>query len=207
MAQLTAETLSISWDFNPPGAPHFNGLAEAAVKSFKNHLYRVLGTQILSYEEFYTLLTQIEAVLNSRPLCPISSDPNDLQALTPGHFLVFEPLVSSIPNPDLSTLKMNRLNRWQLIQRIQGDFWKRWSREYVHSLQERSKWSDSTPSLCEGSLVLLKDEQQPPLRWQLARIVKLHYGNDGVARVVTLKTAPGGTMQRPVVKICPLPVH
>ncbi|XP_044748988.1 uncharacterized protein LOC123311742 [Coccinella septempunctata] len=207
LAQVTAETLSITWDFNPPSAPHFNGLAEAAVKSFKTHFYKVIGTQVLSYEEFYTLMTQIEAVLNSRPLCAVSTDPNDLQALTPGHFLVFEPLVSSIPNPDLSSLNINRLNRWQLIQRIQGDFWKRWSREYIHSLQERSKWSTSNPSLNENSLVLIKDDQQPPLRWPLARIMKLHHGDDGVARVVTLKTASGGTMQRPVVKVCPLPVH
>ncbi|XP_072398372.1 uncharacterized protein [Diabrotica undecimpunctata] len=93
LAQSAAETLSITWDFNPPGAPHFNVLAEAGVKSFKNHMYRVLGTQILTYEEFYTLMTQIEAVLNFRPLCAASSDPNDLQALTPGHFLIFKPLV------------------------------------------------------------------------------------------------------------------
>lgn len=67
----------IIWHFNPPAAPHFNGLAEAAVKSVKTHLKRVIGETLLTYEELSTLLCQIESCVNSRPLCPISSDPND----------------------------------------------------------------------------------------------------------------------------------
>lgn len=204
LAQEAAQKLCISWRFNAPGSPHFNGLAEAGVKSFKSHLYRVLGSQTLSYEEFYTLLTQIESLLNSRPLCAISSDPNDLQPLTPGHFLILEPLNNFIPDPDLSRINLNRLNRWQLIQRLQSDFWKRWSQEYIHSLQERHKWTEPSPIIAEGALVLIKNEQKAPLHWEMGRIIKLHPGQDGVVRVVTLKTAHG-VMQRPVVKICPLP--
>lgn len=204
LAQSAAETLSLSWNFNPPGSPHFNGLAEAGVKSFKNHFYRVLGSQILSYEEFYTFLTQVEALLNSRPLCTISADPNDLQPLTPGHFLVFEPLISPVANPDLSHLKLNRLSRWQLIQRLQSDFWKRWSLEYIHSLQERHKWLDQSPPIKLGALVLIINEQLHPLHWEMGRVVDVHPGQDNIIRVVTLRTAKG-VMQRPVVKICPLP--
>ena len=84
------------WCFNPPGAPHFGGKWEAAVKSAKFHLRRVVGEAILTYEEFSTLLIQIESVLNSRPMCPISDDPNDISALTPGHFLTCGPL-NSVP--------------------------------------------------------------------------------------------------------------
>lgn len=204
LAQATAEKLAITWKFNVPGCPHMNGLAEAGVKSFKNHFYRVIGTQVLTYEEFNTVIAQIEALLNSRPLCPASADPNDLQPLTPGHFLVFEPLNSSIPDPDLSSVKLNKLNRWQLVQRLQNDFWKRWSQEYIHSLQERHKWTAPSPPITEGTLVLIKIEQKPPLYWETGRIIKLHPGQDGVVRVVTLKTTHG-VIQRPVVKICPLP--
>ncbi|GBN36874.1 hypothetical protein AVEN_270259-1 [Araneus ventricosus] len=79
---------SIRWTFNPPAAPHFGGLWEAAIKSAKIHLKRTIGKRILTYEEFLTLIIQIEACLNSRPLCPISEDPSELAVLTPGHFII-----------------------------------------------------------------------------------------------------------------------
>lgn len=81
------------WHFMTPAAPHQGGICEAAVKSMKFHLKRVIGLQTLPYESLVTLLTQIEAILNSRPIHPLSDDPLDMQALTPGHFLVGEPLV------------------------------------------------------------------------------------------------------------------
>ncbi|KMQ83026.1 hypothetical protein RF55_21149 [Lasius niger] len=79
------------WRFIPPSAPHFSGLWEAGVKATKHHLRRVLGEQLLTYEKLATLLCQVEACLNSLPLHPLSSDPSDLTALTPGHFLIGGP--------------------------------------------------------------------------------------------------------------------
>ena len=79
----------IEWRFNPPAAPHFGGLWEAAVKSTKYHLRRVVGEQHFTYEEMTTLLHQIEACLNSRPLQSMSDDPGDLNPLTTGHFLIW----------------------------------------------------------------------------------------------------------------------
>lgn len=198
-----SKELSINWHFNPPGSPHFNGLSEAGVKSVKTHLNRVVGDQIMTFEEFYTLLTQIESLLNSRPLSPISEDPNDLAPLTPGHFLTMEPL-ASFPEANLSQISMNRLTRWQMLQRMHYDFWKRWSQEYLHTLQQRGKWMHSLPNIQLNTLVLIKNEQKPPLEWALGRVIKLHAGDDGVVRVVTLKVQHG-TLQRPVVKLCPLP--
>ncbi|XP_029157331.1 uncharacterized protein LOC114929816 [Nylanderia fulva] len=86
----------IRWHFNPPAAPHFGGLWEAAVKSAKYHLRRVIGETTLTFEELSTLLTQIEACLNSRPLQALSDDPDDVSALTPGHFLIGAPLSPSL---------------------------------------------------------------------------------------------------------------
>lgn len=128
----------ILWSFNPPSASHFGGLWETGVKSMKTHLRRVVRDQILTVEEFGTVLAQIEAVLNSRPLCPVSSDPNDLEILSPGHFLTLEPLVSVLYH-DLELVPMSRLDRWQLVQQMHQSFWKRWHDEYLHGLQQHSK--------------------------------------------------------------------
>ncbi|XP_072766497.1 uncharacterized protein [Anoplolepis gracilipes] len=104
-----------TWRFNPPSAPHFGGKWEAAVKSTKYHLKRVLKDAIVTYEEMTTITIQIEAVLNSRPLCPLSEDVNDYCALTSGHFLIGE-APSALPEPNLSEEKTTWLSRWQLLK-------------------------------------------------------------------------------------------
>lgn len=204
LSKAACGTLSISWHFSPPGGPHFNGLSEAGVKVFKSHLVKVVGDQILTYEELNTVITQIEAVLNSRPLYAQSSDPNDLSPLTPGHFLTLEPL-NSLPDEDLSQVRLNTLSRWQLVQRIHADFWKRWHVDYLNTLQQRSKWIDPQTKIELNTLVLIKHENKTPLNWTLGRVVELHPGSDGNVRVVTVKTATG-FFRRPVVKLCPLPM-
>ncbi|KAL6416444.1 hypothetical protein ACFW04_013469 [Cataglyphis niger] len=109
----------IQWRFNPPSAPHFGGLWEAAVKSLKHHLRRVLGESTLTYEEMSTLLAQIEACMNSRPLQALSDDPDDLAALTPGHFLVGTAL-NALPEPCLVDAPIGRHSR------ISRDFTSAW---------------------------------------------------------------------------------
>jgi len=96
------------WHFNLPAAPHFGGIWGAAVKSTKYNLKRAIGMQTLTFEEMTTLTAQIEAILNSRPLTVLSSDPNDLRPLTPGDFLIGQPLVA-LPFNDLTTTPVNSL--------------------------------------------------------------------------------------------------
>ncbi|XP_029170291.1 uncharacterized protein LOC114939979 [Nylanderia fulva] len=100
--------------------------------------YRVAGDSHLTFEELQTTLCEIEAVLNSRPLTPLSSDPNDLAYLTPGHFLVGE-VLSDFPCHDLTDLiiKEGRLIRLQRVEQLRQHFWSRWSREYLNQLQQR----------------------------------------------------------------------
>ncbi|GFW80506.1 integrase catalytic domain-containing protein [Trichonephila clavipes] len=104
----------IDWNFLPPRAPNFGGLWEAGVKSFKFYLKRVVGNIRLTYEVFLTVIIQIEGMLNSRPLVPLSSDLDDLNVLTPSHFLIGRS-ITSIVEPDLTNLNENRLDNWQKI--------------------------------------------------------------------------------------------
>ncbi|XP_076289808.1 uncharacterized protein LOC143213640 [Lasioglossum baleicum] len=108
---------AISWHFMPALSPHFGGLWEAAVKSFKHHVKRVVGEELFTYEQFNTFVIEVEAILNSRPLTPLSSDPNDISALTPGHFLIGDSL-TCIAETDFSETPSNRLSTWQHIQKV-----------------------------------------------------------------------------------------
>ncbi|GFX81292.1 uncharacterized protein TNCV_1829291 [Trichonephila clavipes] len=90
---------SITWHFIPPTAAHIGGLWEAGIKSTKQLLIKTMKSAVLNFEELVTFVTQIEACLNSRPLTPLSNDPQDLQPLTPGHFLIGTPMASSRRGP------------------------------------------------------------------------------------------------------------
>ncbi|XP_046145796.1 uncharacterized protein LOC123989163 [Osmia bicornis bicornis] len=122
------------WHFNPPAAPHMGGKWEAVVKSLKFHLKRTIGDALLTFEESITLLAQIEAILNSRPLEPLSDDPDDLSALTPGHFLIGSPL-NAVPEPTLLDVSVNRLSRWQFLQQRPQQFWRLWSTHQSSQIQ------------------------------------------------------------------------
>ncbi|KAF0769852.1 Integrase catalytic domain-containing protein, partial [Aphis craccivora] len=197
--------LTCTWHFNPPAAPHFGGIWEAGIKSVKFHLKHVIGQQVLTYEEFLTLTTRIEGILNSRPITPMSSDPHDLSALTPGHFLIGQPL-QAVPEPDITDVQINRLNRWQLIRQCHQSYWKRWSREYLSTLQGRQKWLKTTPNLTIGDMVIVEAPSRPPTEWRLGRVTDVHPGSDNVVRVVSVRTLDG-VYKRPVVKLVRLPVE
>lgn len=195
----------MQWSFIPPGAPHFGGLWESAVRAAKVHLLKVLGDTAVSYEDMATLLCQVECCLNSRPLTQLSDDPNDLEPLTPGHFLVTTSL-QALPEEDLTNIATGRLDHRQQIQQCVQLYWKRWRSEYLTQLQGRTKWWKPPKEIKPGSLVIIRDDNQPPTRWRMARILEVFPGDDGVVRVVSLRTADG-VIKRPVTKICILPVE
>lgn len=195
----------IRWLFNAPSSPNFNGLVEAAIKSAKTHVKRVLGEARLTFEELATFFTKVEAVMNSRPLCPLSSDPSNLNILTPGHFLVNGPLVA-LPEYPFTEVNESRLSRFQRIQKITQHFWNRWKNEYLHTLQQRYKWTSHTEPPKVDDLVLIKEDNLASLNWKRGRIVKLLPGKDGVVRVVEVKTQ-NGVLLRPVSKLCRLPLR
>lgn len=196
---------NIHWEFNPPASPHMGGLHEAAVKSAKNLLKREVGDIILTFEELSTIFSKIESILNSRPLVGMSEDPGDLEVLTPGHFIIGQPLVA-LPEPHWKDTKVSRLSRFQMIQKMYQSIWVRWHSEYLTSLQVRNKWYNHNNNLNVNDLVLIMDENSPPLQWKRGRILELYYGKDSVVRSVKLKTQ-FGELIRPVVKLCKLPIE
>ena len=178
------------------------GLWEAAVKSTKFHLRRVLNEAFLNFEELATVLCQIEAQLNSRPLCPLTEDASCEEALTPGHFLIGQPL-NMCPDPDVTALRENTLSRWQFCQKLVQSFWKRFANEYLSELQQRNKWKVPQENINPGQLVVIKEDNLPPGKWKLAVVTRVHPGKDGHVRVATVRTAQG-ELQRPIVKLVPL---
>ncbi|XP_076377800.1 uncharacterized protein LOC143259438 [Megalopta genalis] len=152
----------ISWHFIPTLSPNFGVLREAAVKCFKHHVKRVVGEELFSFEQFNTFVIEVEAILNSRPLTPLSSDPNDPIALTPGHFLIGDSL-TSFPEIDFRKTPSNRLYNWQHIQKVKQDFWSRWYKEYINQLNVRQRWTKGSPNITEGTIVVLKEDNLPPL--------------------------------------------
>lgn len=166
---------------------------------------RVIGSRMLKIDEMHTVVTQIEACLNSRPLTPLSNDPSDLEVLTPGHFLIQRPL-TAIPEPNLSELPEGRLSRWQRAQNYSQQIWKCWSTDYLSSLQIRNKWTRQRSNFAIGTMVLLKEDNIPPLKWKLGRVTELFPGPDGNVRVVTVRTKDG-SFRRAISKICILPLQ
>ncbi|GFV89144.1 integrase catalytic domain-containing protein [Trichonephila clavipes] len=195
----------IEWSFIPPRSPNWGGLWEANIKSLKYHFKRVAGNSKFSYEELLTLITQIEAILNSRPLTPLSSDVDDLEVLTPAHFLIGRP-ITAIVEPSLLQCESNRLNVWQKITKSVQTIWKRWSLSYLNSLQQRKKWIVNKENLKLGDMVLIREENLPPCKWLLGRVVKIYMGKDKKVRVVDIKTGKG-IYKRSINRLSILPIE
>nr|XP_018910421.1 PREDICTED: uncharacterized protein LOC109039408 [Bemisia tabaci] len=184
----------ISWHYIPPRSPTFAGLWEAAIKSCKFHLRRVFSSAVFTYAEFETVLLQVEACLNSRPLTALSNDPQDLEPLTPGHFLIGEPLtllpLSVALKPDIDercTLK----SKFLLQQERLCNFWNRWQREYLAQLHQRAKWKCPEENLTPGTLVAIQEPRLLPSQWSIGRVETTHAGADGKVRVATIRTSKG----------------
>lgn len=194
----------IRWHFIPPRSPHVGGIWEAGVKSAKYFLKRIAGETKLTEEEWRTLFAQIQGILNSRPMIAQSADPDDYRVITPGHLLIGRP-INAIPEPSYETLKPGLLTRWQHIQKMRKDFWNRWSVDYLAELQQRQKWNKQHSTVKIGDLVLLREENIPPLQWRIGRVVAVHPDKDNVTRVVTVKTT-SGEYRRSTAKIAVLPL-
>lgn len=195
----------INFHFNPPHAPSFGGIWESNIRRVKHHLYRVIGDKALAYDELATILARIQAILNSRPLVPMSDDPTDTTYITPGHFLIGEAFTTT-PEPHIIGKPEPITHHYRsMLKRVQifAAFFKN---HYFHTLQQRPKWLKKRENLKIGDLVLIKEQLLPPLKWAMGRITKTMPGKDGLVRVCQIKTE-NGSFVRPISKLAPLPVE
>jgi len=181
----------------------------------KYHLSRIVDGHHVSIEEFTTILARASATLNSRPLTPISNSPDDFGALTPFHFLTLCALRVPVER-DLTELK-NKSNRWQLVQQMTQHLFKRWSSQYLQTLQHKYKWLDLNQNIRVGTMVLVHqlDSSVGPQRWRLGRVDAVFPGLDGRVRIVDVRV-PGPTadgtgpsfkiLRRPITCLSPLPL-
>ena len=174
------------WNFIPERAPHFGGLWESAVRATKLHLKKVMGEQLLNYEEMATVASQVEACLNSRPLGQLyCHSPDAVAPLPPAHFLIGRSM-TAYPEAAI-TRKLTLTRRWMLCQAPVQSWWKRWQVEYLQQLQARQRWRTPQPNLVEDELVLLTDSNQFQEHWTLARVTALYPGEDGLVRAVDVR--------------------
>lgn len=170
----------------------------------KTHLKRTLSTHTYTWEEMETILCQVEAILNCRPLCPLTNDVKDLDVLTPNHSLSGSWYIP-IAQPDRRTERLATLNRWEAItHQYQNIVW-RYKNEYLSRMQQRPIWQQQRKTINTGDLVLIKEDNMVATEWPLGRVIETIKGADGLVRVVKLKTRQG-EKTRPITKISPLPL-
>ncbi len=190
----------VKWTFNPPHGAHYGGIWERLIRMVKTVFRSVTSEQYLDEEGLQTVMCEVEAILNSRPLTSVSDNPNDLEPLTPNHLLQLK--VQPLLPPGLF-LKEDLYSkcRWRQVQSIADLFWKRWIREYLPLLQARQKWSRIRRNFRQGDIVLVADASAPRGSWMLARVTEAFPDSKGLVRSVRLQTKTS-QLERPVSKIC-----
>ena len=192
----------IKWRFTPPSTPHQGGIWERLVRSFKRVLYTILGTRRLTDEVLNNTFCLVEYALNSRPLTPVSADPNDLGAITLNHFLLGnqETGIPSIFGVD----EFDHRKPYARAQPYANAIWSPWLKDYVPALNRRSKWQTPAEQLFKvGDLVWIVEERNPRGYYPTARIGELRYGSDSAARSAVVRTS-SGSLVPPLVKLVPI---
>lgn len=191
---------NVKWTFNPPYGAHHGGIWERLIRLVKKTLLSVTKQQTLDDENLSTIMCEVEAILNSRPLTTVSNDLSDLEALTPNHLLqlkVQPVLPPGVFNPNYLYAR----RRWRQVQYISDLFWTRWVKEYLPLLQERQRWNRTRRNFTKGDVVLIIDSNAPRGSWVMAKGLETRPGSRGLVRSVLLKTRTN-TLERPISKLC-----
>ena len=195
----------ILWDFNAPSSSHHGGVWERMIRTVRKVLYGLMKEQNIKLDDegLQTLFCEVEAIVNNRPITKLSSDPSDLQPLSPSQLLLAHKSDLCAPPPGVFSKDDNYARRkWRQIQHLTNVFWKRWSREYLTSLQERSKWLKEEKNVQVGDIVLVADNSDRN-QWPMGKVVKVFPDKDGLVRIVHVKTKTN-ILERPITKLCVL---
>ena len=188
--------------FNPPTASHFGGVWERMIRIVRQILSDLVGayTGRFTSDALATLFHEVASIVNNRPLCPANlQDPSSCVPLTPNHLLTLRPEPVFPPPGNFQREDMYARKRWRRVQFLANEFWVRWKREYLPTLQPRKKWFLQKDAIKPGILVLMADETAPPGVWRLARVEKIYPSSDGLVRSVQLcvcSAIPAGREQK-----------
>ncbi len=194
------------WIFNPPQASHMGGSWERMIGITRRILDSMLmdvSSRNFTHDVLVTLMAEVSAIVNGRPLLPVSSDPECPDILTPSSLLtqktdhVVEPLCDSSVK-DLYKLQ------WRQVQSLADQFWKRWRQEYLHTLQRRQKWFHDQPNIRKGDIVLLKEKNTARNEWPIGLVEKAIPGTDNMVRaaiVRVIRDKKATTYTRPITEM------
>ena len=189
----------IDWVFLPPAASHQGGVWERMIRSIRKIMLGLTSQRLLTDEELLTFTTEVERIINNRPLTPVSSDPNDLEALTPNSLLI-QRLDNSLPLD--SFIKADGYKKsWRYVNWLADQFWSRWTKEYLPTLQIRQKWLKPVRNFCVGDVVLIIDDIRERGKWPKGRVKEVFAGKDGHVRSLRIRTATS-SLVRDVRKLC-----
>ena len=179
----------IEFRMNFPAASNMGGVWERMIRSVRSVLAALLkeaGTQ-LNDESYRTLMKEVQSIVNSRPLIVSSwSSTEEPEPLTPNHILTMKTKVLLPPPGVFQREDMYLQNRWRRVQHLANQFWLRWKREFLHTMQVRNKWIKPQRSLQPDDIVWMKDDDQPRSKWKLARVEEAYASEDGLVRKVKL---------------------
>ena len=189
----------VSWKFITERASHRGGHWERVCRQLKEPLRKVLGRAFLNYTEMLTVLTDIEALINSRPLTYIGDDIRDGRVITPALLAIGRDLESPPDNlPKKAEVSLSERYRYQ--QRLQNHFWSRWLQEYLPGLTVRQKWFKDEKPLKVKDVVLISEDNIPRGKWRIGKVAETFPGKDGRIRTVRVQTKKG-MINRPVQKL------
>lgn len=197
--EAAAQEKGIKWKFIPPGSPNMGGAWERLVRSVKTALAAVLNERSPPEEVLHTLITEVEHIVNSRPITPVSMDPDDEESLTPNHFLLGRSCGAMAPGEFDDTDLIGKAN-WKTAQRLADHFWQRWVKEYLPLIMPRRIEGRATNDPREGDIVLIVDSTLPRNTWPRGEVIKTYPGPDGRTRVMDVRTT-GGVLRRPTRRI------
>ncbi|KAM7281667.1 uncharacterized protein ISCGN_006482 [Ixodes scapularis] len=201
--QAFLSSQNCSWVFNPPHSSHFGGAWERMIGISRRILDSMLlehRPSRLSHEVLVTFLAEVSAIINARPLVPVSMDPECWDILSPSTLLTQKVGGDTLPPCEFNVKDLYR-SQWHQMQWLADSFWHRWRRGFLTTLQSRRKWQDSRRDLKEGDIVLLRDKQVHRNEWPMGAIVNTFPCAEGKVRKVEIKTATRGelkTFLRPV---------